>query len=128
MKLKGTQINDVVLMNLGLKEFKKKAKKKFMNGIKEHNPDGDKGMSLMPMMEKVSSAKEEVMDLWFYLCSIEDSIKETRQVLVKEGLVKPKDCIEEALAVQGHFDRALRKDKRESLMENFSKTQCDGKA
>ncbi len=124
MKFKGTQINDKVLMDSGLKEFKKKAKKKFMDGIKEHNPNGDKGMCMMSMKDRVSSAKEEVMDLWFYLCSIEDGIDEIRQVYVKEGWAKPKDCIEQALAVQGFFERAIRKDKKES----FSKTQCDGEA
>ena len=120
MKLKGTQINDKVLMNSGLKEFKKKAKKKFMSGIEEHNPNGDKGMCMMSMKQRVSSAKEEVMDLWFYLCSIEDGIEETRMFLVKEGLASPKDCIEEAHAMQGVFERAVRKDKK-----NFCK---DGEA
>lgn len=124
MKLKGTQIHDEILMDLGLKEFKKKAKKKFMNGIKEHNPDGNKGMCMMSMKDRVSSAKEEVMDLWFYLCSIESGIEDTRKFLVKEGFASPKDCIEEALVTQGMFERAVRKDKRASILKNLK----DGKA
>ena len=110
MNLKGTQINDKVLMNSGLKEFKKKAKKKFMSGIEEHNPNGDKGMCMMSMQQRVSSAKEEVMDLWFYLCSIEDGIEDTRLMLVKECLSRPRDCIEEAVAVRGYMERAIKKD------------------
>ena len=41
MSLKGTQVDDKILMDLALKEFKKKAKKKFLSGIKEHNPEGE---------------------------------------------------------------------------------------
>jgi hypothetical protein len=108
MSLKGTQIHDQVLMDKALKEFRKKAKKKFMGGIKEHNPKGDKGMCMMSMKERVKCAKEEVMDLWFYLCSIEDGIEDTRLVLVKEGLLKPKTILEEPLAMQGLIERSVR--------------------
>ena len=103
MKLKGTQEFDKKLMDEGLKEFKKKAKKKFMDGIKEHNPNGDKGMCMMSMKDRVSSAKEEVMDLWFYLCSIESAVDQTRLMLVQEGLAKPKTYEEWHL----YFERTL---------------------
>ena len=72
MKLKGTQVIDKKLMNSALAEFQKKAEKKFQSGIKEHNPNGGKGMLAMDFSKRISSAKEEVMDLWFYLCSIEE--------------------------------------------------------
>jgi len=110
-------MKDEVLMKLALKEFKKKAKKKFMSGIKEHNPNGDKGMCMMSMKDRVSSAKEEVMDLWFYLCSIEDGIEETRKLLVREGLMEPQTIFEEPLAIQGLLERARRKDKRASILK-----------
>ncbi|MBL18693.1 MAG: hypothetical protein CMC82_02540 [Flavobacteriaceae bacterium] len=70
----GTQKDDKELMDSALKEFNQRAKKKFMNGIKEHNPRGDKGMCMMSIEARVSCAKEEVMDLWFYLHSIEKGI------------------------------------------------------
>lgn len=72
MTLKGTQVIDKKLMDSALSEFQKKAEKKFLSGIKEHNPNGEKGMLVMDFSKRISSAKEEVMDLWFYLCSIEE--------------------------------------------------------
>lgn len=107
MSLKGTQEYDKFLMDKALKEFQKKAKKKFMSGIKEHNAEGDKGMCMMPMKERVKCAKEEVMDLWFYLCSIEEGIEQTRLMLVQEGLAKPKTPLEFPLAVRGHIERSV---------------------
>ena len=108
MKYKGTQINDKVLMSRALKEFQQKAKKKFKNGIKEHNPEGDKGMCMMSMKERVGCAKEEVIDLWFYLCAIEDGIDKIRLGLVKEGLIKPQTIFEEPLAIQGLIERSIK--------------------
>lgn len=85
-QMKGTQILDKNLMTRALEEFKKNAKSKFLAGIKEHNPDGTKGMCMMTMKDRVSSAKEEVIDLWFYLCAIEDGIDATQECLDKEVL------------------------------------------
>jgi len=86
MKLTGTQVWDKGLMDKALKDFNKHAKKKFLSGIKEHNPDGLKGICMMSMKDRVSSAKEEVMDLWFYLCALEDGIDMTTGLLIKSGL------------------------------------------
>lgn len=69
--LKGTQIQDKELMDTALEEFKEKASAKFLAGIQEHNSNGDKGMCNMTFNQRVKSCKEEVMDLWFYLCSLE---------------------------------------------------------
>ena len=77
-QMKGTQILDKNLMTRGIEEFKKDAKSKFLAGIKEHNPDGTKGMCMMTMRDRVGSAKEEVIDLWFYLCALEDGIDATQ--------------------------------------------------
>ena len=70
--MKGTQISDSKLMDHALKEFQDKARKKFLSGIKEHNPNGDKGMMKMELGQHIDSAKEEVMDLWFYLCGMHE--------------------------------------------------------
>lgn len=51
----------------GLLAFKTRASTKFNAGIKEHNPNGDKGLSKMDHLQRIRSAQEEVMDLWFYL-------------------------------------------------------------
>lgn len=72
MNLKGTQVIDKKLMDSALLEFQEKAEMKFMSGIEEHNPKGDKGMLVMDLRKRISSAKEEVIDLWFYLCSIQE--------------------------------------------------------
>tara|TARA_B100001093_G_scaffold495372_1_gene539790 strand:- start:264 stop:539 length:276 start_codon:yes stop_codon:yes gene_type:complete len=74
IEMVGTQNDDRELMASAIKEFKKKAKKKFVNGIMEHNPKGDKGMCMMSMKDRIRCAKEEVIDLWFYLHSLEDGI------------------------------------------------------
>lgn len=69
--LKGSQVQDKELMDKALKEFNENAKTKFLAGIQEHNPNGDKGMCNMTFNQRIKSCKEEVMDLWFYLCSLE---------------------------------------------------------
>ena len=70
-EVKGTQFDDAKLMDKALKEFADSARTKFLNGIKEHNPDGDRGMCKMSFEDRIKAAKEEVIDLWFYLTSIE---------------------------------------------------------
>jgi len=70
-KVKGTQFDDAKLMDKALKEFADSARTKFLNGIKEHNPDGNRGMCKMSFEDRIKAAKEEVIDLWFYLTSIE---------------------------------------------------------
>ena len=75
--MKGTQIKDAELMHHALAEFQITAKKKFLDGIMEHNPQGDKGMCNMTFEQKIKSSKEEIMDLWFYICSLEKHANES---------------------------------------------------
>jgi len=64
-------MHDEDLMKLALLRFEKRARHKFLQGVQEHNPDGDKGLERMTLKQKVQACQEEVIDLWFYLASIE---------------------------------------------------------
>ena len=74
--LKGTQKDDKRLMETALQEFQDRARKKFIDGIFEHNPEGDKGMRKMSFEDRIKNAKEEVIDLWFYLTSLQTHDKD----------------------------------------------------
>ena len=60
-------MTDEQIRDKGLAEFAFRAAKKFNAGIREHNPDGTKGLSKMATLERIHSAQDEVMDMWFYL-------------------------------------------------------------
>jgi len=60
-------MTDEQIRDRGLQEFATRASKKFNAGIREHNPCGTKGLSRMATLQRIRSAQEEVMDLWFYL-------------------------------------------------------------
>jgi hypothetical protein len=60
-------MTDEQIRDKALLEFQLRAAKKFNAGIREHNPDGTKGLSRMATLERIHSAQDEVMDLWFYL-------------------------------------------------------------
>ena len=64
-------MNDHELMENALAKFSSEARTKFMEGIREHNPDGTKGLSKMRLLQKIDACKEEIIDLWFYLYAIE---------------------------------------------------------
>jgi len=64
-------MKDEEMMENALAKFADEARTKFMEGIREHNPDGTKGLSRMRLLQKIDSCKEEVIDLWFYLYAIE---------------------------------------------------------
>lgn len=70
--MNSSQLKDKKLMEHALNEFKIKARKKFLAGIEEHNASGDKGMMKMHLRQHIDSAKDEVMDLWFYLCGMQE--------------------------------------------------------
>jgi hypothetical protein len=72
-------MRDEKLMEDALEKFQSEAKSKFMKGILEHNPNGDKGLSRMHLLQKIDACKEEVIDLWFYLYAMEQDICERRQ-------------------------------------------------
>ena len=67
-------MRDEELMENALEKFQSEAKSKFMKGILEHNPNGDKGLSRMHMLQKIDAIKEEVIDLWFYCYSVEQDL------------------------------------------------------
>lgn len=56
------------------REFDTQFTKKFNNGIREHNPTGDKGLWKMPILALINSVKEEVHDLLSYVTVIEKKI------------------------------------------------------
>ena len=60
-------MTDEQIRDKGLAEFKLRATRKFNAGIREHNPDGTKGLSRMATLERIHAAQDEVMDMWFYL-------------------------------------------------------------
>ena len=72
-------MRDEELMEDALTKFQSEAKSKFLKGILEHNPNGDKGLSRMHLLQKISACKEEVIDLWFYLYAMEQDICEGRR-------------------------------------------------
>lgn len=72
-------MRDEKLMENALEKFQSEAKSKFMKGILEHNPNGDKGLSRMHLLQKIDACKEEVIDLWFYLYAMEQDICERRR-------------------------------------------------
>ena len=67
-------MNDPELMKLALSDFQIRAKEKFEAGIREHNPNGNKGIMRMKILDKIKCAKEEIMDLWFYVSALEQHI------------------------------------------------------
>ena len=64
-------MTDEQIRDAGLTAFRLRAAEKFNMGIKEHNPNGDKDMTKMTQLQRIKSAQEECMDLWFYLYSME---------------------------------------------------------
>ena len=68
-------MTDKEIMEQALERFAKEAREKFMAGIREHNPDGGRGLSRMTLEQKLRSCREEVMDLWFYLNAMEEKCR-----------------------------------------------------
>tara|TARA_R100000687_G_scaffold31779_1_gene26287 strand:+ start:85 stop:306 length:222 start_codon:yes stop_codon:yes gene_type:complete len=60
-------MTDEQIRDKGLAEFAFRATEKFNTGIREHNPDGTKGLSRMATLERIRAAQDEAIDLWFYL-------------------------------------------------------------
>jgi len=51
--------------------FKIRFVAKFNKGIKEHNPNGDRGMIFMTSLQLIRAAQEECIDQWAYLFMLE---------------------------------------------------------
>ena len=67
--------NDYKIMDEALLEFNYSAREKFLKGIKEHNPDGTKGLARMKSSDLRQSIREEIIDAWFYLAELERRAK-----------------------------------------------------
>ena len=83
--LKGSQVDDHRLMAEALKEFNDKAREKFEAGILEHNPKGEKGLLQMSMLDQVKASKEELIDQWFYLFSLETCLRLLKKFLLTKN-------------------------------------------
>lgn len=62
---------DIELMEKAIDKFNEKSKNKFLKGIEEHNSDGNNGMHKMTKDQTIEAIQEEIIDLWFYLQSLE---------------------------------------------------------
>lgn len=71
--------SDHELMEEALENFDEMAHAKFMAGIMEHNPDGDKGLARMKSDDLVLAVKEEIIDLWFYVAELEKRVGRRRK-------------------------------------------------
>tara|TARA_R100000664_G_C2653770_1_gene73172 strand:- start:131 stop:400 length:270 start_codon:yes stop_codon:yes gene_type:complete len=60
-------IKDEEIRDASHERFVRLAKLKFDAGIKEHNPDGTKGLDRMTANELLVCFEEEVIDQWHYL-------------------------------------------------------------
>ena len=67
---------DEEILEQALARFATEAREKFLAGIREHNPDGSRGLARMTLEQKIQSCKEEVIDLWFYLNAMEEKCRE----------------------------------------------------
>ena len=65
---------DEVIMERALQRFEGEAREKFMAGIQKHNPDGSRNLTHMPLEQKIKNCKKEIIDLWFYLNTMEDKL------------------------------------------------------
>ena len=64
-------MTDEQIRDAGLTAFRMRAAEKFNLGIKEHNPNGDRGMMKMTQLQRIKAAQAECMDTWFYLYTME---------------------------------------------------------
>jgi len=72
-------MTDEQIRDAGLTAFRMRAAEKFNLGIKEHNPNGDRGMMKMTQLQRIKAAQEECMDTWFYLYTMElDALRKGR--------------------------------------------------
>jgi len=69
---------DEELRDEWLKKFKILAYNKFTAGIKEHNPDGRKGMARMSTEDIAIELMNEAIDQYFYACALQERLKQER--------------------------------------------------
>ena len=66
---------DEQLRDEWLKKFQLIAHNKFTAGIKEHNPDGSKGMLLRKCTADYKELMNESIDQFFYACALQEALK-----------------------------------------------------
>ena len=66
---------DEQLRDKWLAMFQAEAHAKFTAGIREHNPDGDKGMARMTVEQLAAEMKNEAIDQYFYACALIEAIE-----------------------------------------------------
>ncbi len=72
-------------MEEALEVFRWEARNKFLAGIREHNPDGTKGLSRMDLDQKIRAIRDEIYDLWFYLYALEKDLAMPPMKVGREG-------------------------------------------
>ena len=70
---------DTELLALGLRKFQVEAEVKFIAGIQEHNPDGDRHLCRLEPLKIVQQMKQEAIDQWFYCCALEQKLNAAPQ-------------------------------------------------
>ena len=74
-KLLKEMMTDEQLRDEWLKKFQILAYSKFTAGIKEHNPDGTKGMARMTPEQIAKEMMNEAIDQFFYACALLEALK-----------------------------------------------------
>lgn len=67
-------MNDEELKKLSHEQFATEASAKFDAGMREHNPNGDKGLMRMTPLALANSIAEEVIDQWHYVTALRQRI------------------------------------------------------
>jgi hypothetical protein len=70
---------DEQLRDKWLAKFQSEAHAKFTAGIKEHNPDGTKGIGRMTVEQLAAEMKNEAIDQYFYACALIEGIERAGQ-------------------------------------------------
>jgi hypothetical protein len=65
---------DEELRDKWLARFQAEAHAKFTAGIKEHNPDGSRGMARMSLEQLAREMKNEAIDQYFYASALLDAV------------------------------------------------------
>ena len=76
-------MTDQEIRDRALADFRRQAPRKFNAGIREHNPDGTKGMWLMTPEQLIKAAKEESIDLWHYITVLEYKLQEQNALILQ---------------------------------------------
>lgn len=66
---------DEKLRDKWLAKFQAEAHSKFTAGIKEHNPDGSRGIGRMTPEQLAREMLNEAIDQYFYACALLDALK-----------------------------------------------------